>query len=162
MEVSTVGMRVRRCPTRRVRLAGAASKDETSRLQRPQVTARGQSVRVDLVKHHSSCALCARPTDDSVVRLEVDGSERHAEVSVHGSCVTALLRAAIPPVASNLGRIPTEAACGVCGARLPIIGRHPYALTLREPAPGRTWYVHAECFPDLLRERIGNLGRGRS
>lgn len=116
---------------------------------------------IHLVAHHPSCALCARPIDDSAVPLEVDGPERRAAVSVHGPCVTALLRAGIPPVPSNLGRIPAEAACGVCGTLLPIVGRHPYALTLREPAPGRTWYVHAECFPHLLRERVGNLGSRR-
>lgn len=108
-----------------------------------------------------NCALCARPVDDSAVLVEVHGSEQPVEVSVHGPCLAALLRAGMPPVPSDLGRIPAGAACGVCGTRLPIVGRHPYALTVRKPAPGRTWYVHAECFPDHLREQVGSLGKRR-
>jgi hypothetical protein len=101
------------------------------------------------------CALCGKSTESHpAVPLGVDDPDRRWDMVVHRSCLAELLAAENLSVPSNLGRIPSDAACGVCGRRLPVIGWHPYALTLPEPAPSRTWFVHAECFPESLRIRL--------
>lgn len=103
----------------------------------------------------ANCALCGLPTGlGAAIRLQVEDPSRQVDMLVHRSCVAALLAAEQASLPSNLGRIPPHAACGVCGRRLSIIGRHPYALTLHDAVPGRTWFVHAECFPESLRARL--------
>jgi hypothetical protein len=48
------------------------------------------------------------------------------------------------------GRIPPKATCVLCGKKLPIIGRHPFALVVHgEEATGRYW-VHAGCMEEKL------------
>ncbi len=76
-------------------------------------------------------------------------------MELHASCLTSLLRANVQPSAlgSSPG-IPGDAACGVCGKRLPIVGRHPYALTLEQAGGDRTWFLHAQCLPDAMRRRM--------
>jgi hypothetical protein len=34
----------------------------------------------------------------------------------------------------------------------PVIGRHPYALTIDDRGPGVLSFVHAECLPESLRD----------
>lgn len=109
----------------------------------------------------TTCALCGEPTGEShaTVLVHVYDSERGWPMQMHGACLTALLVADVSPQPANRSRIPGDAACGVCGRRLPIIGRHPFALIVEEPEPGRKWFVHAECFPDSLRVRMSDPKR---
>jgi hypothetical protein len=104
------------------------------------------------------CALCGEPIVASrpSVLVHVYDPERGWPMRVHGSCLTGLLIADVPPLPANRTRIPGDAACGVCGGRLPVVGRHPFALTVDEAGPGRKWFVHADWFPDSMRARMSN------
>jgi hypothetical protein len=75
----------------------------------------------------TTCALCdGRIVEPgSGVLLHVHDSERRWPMRVHDACLKALLAADIPPLPAGRGRIPGDTACGVCGRRLPVIGRHP-------------------------------------
>lgn len=114
------------------------------------------STRLKLTAYDTTCALCGEPTGEAraTVSVHVYDPERGWPMQVHGSCLTALLAADIPPLPANRSGIPSDAACGICAGRLPIIGRHPFALTIDEADPGRKWFVHADCFPDSMRVRM--------
>ena len=86
-----------------------------------------------------------------MVVAQVDDSDRRWSVHAHRSCLAGLLVADVPPVLPDRSaRVPSDAACGVCGERLPIVGRHPYAVTLIEAGLDHTWFVHAQCVPDSM------------
>jgi len=70
---------------------------------------------------------------------------------VHVECFIASSEPSILPDPPNQqGRIPPGAMCVFCGEKLPIIGRHPFALELhQEEAAGRYW-AHAGCIEDTL------------
>ena len=112
---------------------------------------------VPFVGAETICALCGAADETGYgVRIQVFDSSRRAEMMVHRSCVAALLPHQALSAPGNLRRVPRDAACGVCGRRLPVIGRHPYGVTLSDPGPSfppgpRRWFVHAECFPESLR-----------
>ncbi len=103
------------------------------------------------------CTLCEEPGEESrpTALAYVDDAERRWLLHLHPSCLVTLLRADLPPLAPDRAqRIPGDAACGVCGKRLPIVGRHPYAVSLAQAGAESTWFVHAECLPDAIRRRL--------
>ena len=102
---------------------------------------------------HPSCLLCNNLSGDTPeLLLLVQDAAREAVLPVHGRCLRELLAHAEAAQPAEATGIPAAAGCGICGRALPVVGRHPWALTLCEPAPGRTWFVHAECVPATLRQ----------
>jgi hypothetical protein len=102
------------------------------------------------------CPICGELIIESRTTLSVEfcDSERGWLMQVHASCLSNLLAANVPPLAANQSRVPGDAKCGVCGRRLPIIGRHPFVLVIYQPEPSRQWFVHAECFPPSVRAHM--------
>lgn len=54
----------------------------------------------------------------------------------------------MPDPPDEHGRVPAKARCLFCGEKLPILGRHPFAMEVRESdSTGRYW-VHADCMQE--------------
>jgi hypothetical protein len=55
-----------------------------------------------------------------------------------------------PDLANERGWIPSRARCVFCGEKLPIIGRHPYALEVQTEESLMRYWAHAACVEDIL------------
>ena len=56
----------------------------------------------------------------------------------------------MPDPPDKRGRIPPSALCVFCGEKLPIIGRHPFALELHQGEVTSRYWAHAGCIEDRL------------
>ena len=56
----------------------------------------------------------------------------------------------MPDPQDERGRIPPRALCVFCGGKLPIIGRHPYALEFHQEEATGLYWAHAGCIEDKL------------
>lgn len=73
------------------------------------------------------------------------------ETWAHTECFQAARGAGVSPdPPAERGRIPSGAKCVFCGTKLPIAGRHPYALEVWESDPPSRFWSHAGCLADLI------------
>lgn len=70
---------------------------------------------------------------------------------VHKVCFNAVRDESINPTPkSKQGHIPFNAHRIIYGKRLPIIGRHPYALEVWEQDKSYQYWAHANCIYDTM------------
>ncbi len=100
-----------------------------------------------------SCALCgASDTKTAIVRIVLGVSDLEWSKHLHERCLGTLLAAHLAPLTpERRGQMPAAASCGVCGGHLPIVGRHPYFLSIGDADAERTWFIHAHCLPEELQ-----------
>lgn len=56
-----------------------------------------------------------------------------------------------PDPPGERGRIPPGAKCVFCGGKLPVVGRHPYALEMGEPKEPIRFWSHAGCLKATVK-----------
>lgn len=83
--------------------------------------------------------------------MRVEVSDQEWLVAVHEACFAKLLAGHPAPLpADRPAAVPFDAVCSACGGRIPIIGRHPYALSRGTGEQLQTWFVHEACLPESV------------
>lgn len=102
-----------------------------------------------------SCCMrdCRMEDDDATLRLVVtpppDGEPMI--VWAHSECFAAVRDSSVEPDdPKDHGSIPGKARCAFCGAKLPVIGKHPLTFDVGDHSPPHRFWAHAQCLEERL------------
>ena len=101
---------------------------------------------------------CLHPGEKTNLRIAIwpPSDLPVVQAIAHSDCFQSVRNGSVEPdMAKEIGRIPPNSRCVFCGKKLPIIGRHPYAMEVYEmETPSRYW-AHAGCFESAIRLESG-------
>ncbi len=71
-------------------------------------------------------------------------------LAAHRACFDAQRNPSVEPDPPDTRGVPSSARCVFCGQKLPIVGRHPYALSVAFAAQSERFWAHAQCVEQEL------------
>ena len=96
---------------------------------------------------------CMHPGEPTDLRIAIwpPSDLPVVQTVAHSTCFYSIRESSVEPdPVEDAGRIPASARCVFCGGKLPIVGRHPYALEIQDRNGSRRFWVHADCFESTI------------